>query len=407
METEQMSTEDVLSDTTRILHIHSHKTGRFTSLAVPVHRSSTVLFRNMESLRQKYADKGEAWAYGLQENPTQQELANKLAYIEGGKYALLMPSGLAAISLVQLSLLHSGDELLLPDNVYEPNRYHAEWLAENFAIRVRFYDPGQVAKLEKMLTAKTKLIWLEAPGSITMEIPDIPAITALARKHKVISVLDHTWSGGILCRPFALGVDISVQALTKYQSGGNDVLMGSVVVRDRELHQRLQITRQSMGCNVSSDDCYFILRNLSSLNVRIAAHGERALALANWLTTRPEVVRVLHPALPDCPGHSYWQRDFSGASGLFSVVFHKRYRQAQIDAFIEDLQLFALGYGWGGERSLVMYYQVEDQRSVTTWPPENLPDYEQMGSLVRFYCGFEDPHDLIADVQQSIERHLV
>lgn len=407
MKTEQTSKELIPRDTTRLTHLKVNNPRGFASFSPPVFRASTVLFRNMDALRQAHMDEEESWSYGLHSTPTQYELAQKLAQIEGGKQGLLLPSGLAAISLVQFSLLRSGDELLLADHVYGPNREHAQWLMRDFGITTRFYNPLSVNDLAQLITPKTKLIWIEAPGSITMEIPDIPAITALAKERGVLTVLDNTWSGGLLCRPFDLGVDIAIQALTKYQSGGSDVIMGSVVTADKALHQRLSSTRRTMGWGVSSDDCYLVLRNLPSMAVRIAAHGERSTTLAKWLKRRHEIVRVLHPALPDCPGHLHWQRDFSGVSGLFSVVLHKRYRQAQVDAFIEDLQLFGIGYSWGGSQSLVMHYDVMETRSATTWPPTDWPNADTVGSLVRFYCGLEDARDLIADIKESMTRHLV
>ncbi|MCC7005364.1 MAG: cystathionine beta-lyase [Ottowia sp.] len=379
----------------------------FASLSPPVWRASTVLFPNMEALRQYHASDEESWSYGLQSTPTQYELAQKLAQIEGGYHSLLLPSGLAAFSLIQFTFLRHGDGLLIPDSVYFPNRTHAEWLMRDFGIKVQFYDPMNLPALSKLITAKTKLIFIEAPGSITMEVPDIPAITALAQSRGVITAIDNTWSGGLLCRPFDLGVDITMQALTKYQSGGSDVLMGSIVTRELRLHDQLRTRRRHMGWGVSSDDCYFLLRSLPSMAVRIAQHGANAQALANWLNQRKEVVRVLHPALPDCAGHAFWQRDFSGASGLFSVVFNKRYRQTQVDAFIEDLQLFGIGYSWGGAHSLVMHYDVLSQRSIAVWPPTEWHDRDEVGCLVRLYCGLESPAELIADVEQSMSRHLV
>lgn len=204
-------------------------------------------------------------------------------------------------------------------------------------------------------------------------------------------------------KPFEKGIDISVQALTKYQSGGSDVLMGAVITRDEKLHDRLKRTRMIMGWGVSADDCFLVLRGLSSMPVRLAAHDRAAREVAEWLKRRPEVTRVLHPALPDCPGHEAWQRDFTGGGGLFSLIVHRRYTPEQVDAFVEALKLFAIGWSWGGAHSLAVPYHVETMRPAGTWPPAG---WENAGELVRLYIGLEDTRDLIADLKQAMETHL-
>ncbi|MCS6764480.1 MAG: cystathionine beta-lyase [Candidatus Protistobacter heckmanni] len=377
----------------------------FRAFPTAVSRASTTLFPNVAALREAETQSDPLWSYGLNSTPTQMELAQRLAQMEGGAHCLLLPSGLSAISLTLFACLKAGDEILAPDNAYGPLRTHANWLARDYGLQVRYYDPMLGAGVGALISPQTKLIWIETPGSVTMELPDVPAIAAAARG--ILTAMDHTWTGGLLIRPFELGVDISIQALTKYQSGASDVLMGSVVTRDAALHTRLLKIRKLLGLGVSSDDCYFILRSLPTLAARLRAHEERALALAQWLRERPEVYRVLHPAFPECPGHVNWLRDYSGASSLFSAVFHQRFGQSRIDAFIDDLRLFGIGYSWGGAHSLALPYDIPAMRSAASWPPADWPAREDAGILVRFYCGLEDAPDLIEDVRQSMARHLV
>jgi cystathionine beta-lyase len=231
-----------------------------------------------------------------------------------------------------------------------------------------------------------------------MEVPDVPAITALARERGIVTALDNTYSAGLVFKPFEHGVDISVQALTKYQSGGSDVLMGATITADHDLYLAMKRARMRVGLGVSADDCSLVLRGLPSMQVRYRAHERSALAIAGWLKCRPEVAAVLHPAFDDCPGHAYWKRDFTGAGGLFSVVFDPRYTSAQVDAFVEGLELFALGWSWGGAHSIAMPYDIAAMRTAGTWP--------HRGVLVRFYIGLEHEADLRADIERSLMRHL-
>ncbi|WP_244787285.1 cystathionine beta-lyase [Cupriavidus pauculus] len=375
----------------------------FESFSTPTYRGSTIVFRNLAELR-AYGDRSKTyWRYGLHATPTSEALCQQLAQIEGGGQTLLLPSGMGAISLVYFACLRSGDDVLVPDNVYGPNRDHGEWLAREYGVTVRYYHPSIGAGIAALIQPNTRLIWMEAPGSVTMEVPDSEAIVAAARARGVLTAIDNTWSAGVYFKPFEKGIDISVQALTKYQSGGSDVLMGAVITRDEKLHDRLKRTRMIMGWGVSADDCFLVLRGLSSMPVRLAAHDRAAREVAEWLKRRPEVTRVLHPALPDCPGHDAWQRDFTGGGGLFSLIVHRRYTPEQVDAFVEALKLFAIGWSWGGAHSLAVPYHVETMRPAGTWPPAG---WENAGELVRLYIGLEDTRDLIADLKQAMETHL-
>lgn len=381
---------------TRIVHPDESITPGFESFAAPVTRASTVVFPDLATVRALDWREDSQWRYGLHATPTSAMLTQRLAAIEGGQQALLQPSGLSAISNVYFGILKSGDDVLIPDNVYSPNREHGDWLARDFGITARYYDPLIGGGIADLIRPETKLIWLEAPGSVTMEVPDVRAITAAARARKVVTAIDNTYSAGLAFKPFEHGIDISVQALTKYQSGGSDVLMGATITNDHELHLKLKQARMRLGIGVSSDDCSLVLRALPSMKARFEAHDRSASALAHWLKTRCEIAAILHPAFADCPGHESFKRDFTGAGGLFSVVFDERYSPAQVDAFCEALELFSLGWSWGGAHSLVMPYHIASMRSASRWT--------HRGTLVRFYVGLEDEADLRADIEQALGR---
>ncbi|WP_174364579.1 cystathionine beta-lyase [uncultured Caballeronia sp.] len=380
---------------TRIVHPEDELTPGFQSFSVPVARASTVVFPDLATMRALVWHDDSQWRYGLHATPTSLALAQRLAVIEGGQHALLAPSGLSSISNVYFALVKSGDHVLIPDNAYSPNREHADWLAKDFGLEVTYYDPLIGAGIDALIQPNTRLIWLEAPGSVTMEVQDVPAITKVARAHEVLTAIDNTYSAGLAFKPFEHGVDISVQALTKYQSGGSDILMGAIITADKPLHARIKAARMRMGIGVSSDDCSLVLRSLPSMKIRFEAHDRTALSLARWLKTRPEIAAVLHPALPDCPGHEFFERDFTGAGGLFSMVFDKRYSPAQIDTFVEALANFAIGWSWGGANSLAMPYNIKSMRTAGAWPHE--------GVLVRLYIGLEEEADLRADLERALD----
>ncbi|MCY0388059.1 cystathionine beta-lyase [Robbsia sp. Bb-Pol-6] len=384
---------------TRLLHEDVGLASGFVAFPTPVYRASTVVFPDLATLRDFDLHSDDQWRYGLHQTPTSATLARRLAMIEGGEFCLLQPSGLAAISNVYFALVKQGDDVLVPDNAYQPNRDHGDWLARDFGITVRYYDPMIGAGIRDLIQPNTRLIWIEAPGSVTMEVPDVPAITAVAREAGAVTAIDNTYSAGLGFKPFDHGCDISMQALTKYQSGGSDVLMGALITRDAALHARLKLARMRLGLGVSQDDCSLVLRSLATLALRYGAHDRAALGLATWLKLRPEVSAVLHPGLPDCPGHACWRRDFSHAGGLFSVVFNETYTPGQIDAFVEGLRLFKIGFSWGGAYSLAVPYALDGtMRTARAW--------EHKGTLVRFFVGLESDEDLRADLEQSLVKHL-
>lgn len=377
---------------TRLIHSGYTAPEGFAAFPTAIHHASTVLFKDVAALRSRnWLDKS-AYTYGLHGTPTSFALEARLAEIEDGKYALLAPSGLAAIAMVDFALLKSGDDVLIPDNVYNPNRDLGNWLARDFGISTRYYDPLIGAAIAALIQPNTKLIWTEAPGSVTMEVPDIPAICKAAHDRGVLVAIDNTWSAGIGFRAFEHGVDIVMQALTKYQSGGSDVLMGALITRDQELNHRLGLAHMRLGFGVSMDDVYLVLRGLPSMKLRFDAHDAGARQVAGWLKARPEISKVLHPAFADCPGHEIWQRDFKGAGGLFSVLFDARYSEAQTDRFVDALKLFKIGFSWGGAGSLCVPYRVQHMRK----------NWSDQGQLVRFNIGLEDPRDLISDIEQAL-----
>ncbi|MES2150492.1 MAG: cystathionine beta-lyase [Pseudomonadota bacterium] len=380
------------SQQTKLIHSDYAAPQGFAALPTAIHHASTVLFKDVASMRSGQWREKNAYTYGLHGTPTTFTLEARLAEIEDGNFCLLAPSGLAAIAMVDFALLQTGDDVLLPDNVYNPNRELGKWLTSDFGISARYYDPLIGEGIAALIEPNTKLIWTEAPGSVSMEVPDLPAICKVAHERGVLVALDNTWSAGLALRGFELGVDIIMQALTKYQSGGSDVLMGALITRERALNDRLAMAHMRLGMGVSPDDAFLVMRGLPSMKLRFDAHDAGARKVATWLKARPEIARVLHPAFTDCPGHEIWKRDFQGAGGLFSVVFDARYTEQQTDRFVDALTLFGIGYSWGGANSLVMPYRIQAMRQA--WP--------DAGVLVRFNIGLEDADDLIADIEQAL-----
>ncbi len=373
-----------------------------------VFKASTVFFPSVAAMRHfEWKDKT-AYTYGLHGTPTTYTLEERLCTLEGGTQCLLVPSGLAAIANVALAMLKSGDEVLIPDNAYGPSKALAEAELAHWGISHRFFDPMQPQDLASKISPKTRLVWLEAAGSVTLEFPDLIEQVRLCRSAGVLCALDNTWGAGLAFQPFdlqpgaqpALAVDISVHALTKYPSGGGDLLMGSVITTDAALHLQLKLCHMRLGLGIGANDAEAVLRGLPSLPLRYAAHDTVARALAQWCHARAEFAQVLHPALPDSPGHAAWQAlctDAPGhAAGLFSVIFKPDYSQAQVDAFCDALTLFKIGYSWGGPISLVMPYQLASMRQ--SWPA-----HLQQGTLVRFAIGLEAGADLQADLAQALQ----
>jgi cystathionine beta-lyase len=389
-----MPEEKALS--TQLIHHPYQPPAGFMAPQPGVYKASTVIFPNVAALQARDWKEKAGYTYGLHGTPTTFLLEERIATLEGGTHTLLVPSGLAAITLVDMALLNSGDEVLIPDNAYGPGKELARQELSHWGIAHRFYDPANPAALAAMIGPATKLLWLEAPGSITMEFPDLSALVRVARDKGVLSALDNTWGSGLAFNAFdlgeGLGVDISAHALTKFPSGGGDVLMGSVTTRDHALHLRLKGTHMRMGWGVGMNDVEAVLHALPSLALRYAAQDAAGRTLAMWWQQQPQVSQVLHPALPGSPGHAHWASLCSQAAGLFSVVFDERHERSQVHAFVDALQLFKLGYSWAGPVSLVVPYDLSVIRPGSAW----------RGTLVRFSLGLEDVADLRADLAQAL-----
>ena len=371
----------------------------FDALPPGIFKASTVFFPNVAATRSRRWDDKSGYTYGLHGTPTTFTLEARLATLEGAQHVLLAPSGLSAITLVDMALLSAGDEVLLPDNVYGPSRSFAAHELKQWGIAYRLYDPMDPASLVAALTEKTKLVWLEAPGSVTLEFPDLRTLVREARVHapQAVVALDNTWGAGIAFNAFDLGegqaVDVTVHALTKYPSGGADVLMGSVACRDDALHQRLAWCHSRLGLGVGANDVEALLRGLPSLALRYAAQDAAGRRVAAWCAGRAEFVRVLHPALPDSPGHAHWAGLCSAAAGLVTVEFDPRTSAAQVDAFVDALRLFRIGWSWGGPVSLAVPYQPKAMRALAT---------PYRGTLVRLCIGLEAVEDLVGDLAQAL-----
>jgi cysteine-S-conjugate beta-lyase len=355
----------------------------------PVYHGSTVLYPNAADLAAHRA----RYQYGRRGTPTSEALESALRDLEGPNCAgvALLPSGLAAISTALMATMQSGDHILVTDSVYRPTRTFCDKALKRLGVETTYYDPLIGADITKLFKPNTRAVFTEAPGSQSFEMQDIPAIAAAAHARNAVVLMDNTWATPLFFRPLDYGVDLVIQAGTKYIVGHSDVMLGTVSA-NAALYPRLKDTVTTFGLCVGPDDIYLSLRGLRTMGVRLARHQESGLIVARWLAARPEVLRVLHPALETDPGHAVWRRDFSGASGLFSVVL-KPASEAAVHAFLDTLTLFGMGFSWGGYESLVISFECASYRSATTWNPG--------GPTLRFHIGLEEPADLIADLENG------
>ena len=375
----------------------------FEVMAPGVHKASTVFFPTVQAMRERQWMDKSAYTYGLHGTPTTFILEERIATLEGGQYCVLAPSGLSALALVNQAFLSAGDAMLLPDNVYSPSKSLAEGEMQRWGIGHDLYDPMSPADLAKRITPSTRLVWLEVPGSVTLEFPDLKALVqvvahanqarAAQGQPLIITALDNTWGAGVAFCSFDLGVDVVMQALTKYPSGGADVLMGSVVTRDPALHKALLLTHMRLGLGVGANDAELVLRGLPNTHLRYHAQDQSTRELAQWMSGQSQVDRVFHPALQGSPGHEHWAAMASAAACLFSVVFKPSVPHAQVDAFCDRLQLFRIGYSWAGPISLCVPYDIPSMRR-HSWP--------HAPRLVRFAIGLEAVDDLKADLAQAL-----
>lgn len=381
---------------TRLIHAGRSKKWTGTAVNPPVVRASTIVFDTMQELKEATKQRGNRVPfYGRRGTQTHFAFQEAMCELEGGAGCALYPCGAAAISGALLSFLKQGDHLLMVDNAYEPTRALCDKLLSGLGIETTYYDPMVGAGIANLIKPNTRVIFLESPGSLTMEVQDIPAICQIAQAHNIITILDNTWASPILCQPFELGVDISVQAATKYIIGHSDVMLGTASANAKYWPQ-LREYSYLMGYCASADDVYAASRGLRTLGVRLKQHEQSALKIAHWLANRPEVATIRHPAFSENPGQPFFKRDFTGSNGLFSFVL-KHGTAEQVQAFIEGMQHFKMGFSWGGYESLITAtMNVQAMRTVTTW--------SYSGPLLRLHIGLEDPDDLIADLEQAFSR---
>jgi cystathionine beta-lyase len=381
---------------TRLIHSDVQVPEGYRSLASPVFRGSTTLFPDAASVDDNWDQFEVGYTYGLYGTPTTLELAGKICELEKGYRTIITPGGQGAISLINLAFLKSGDHILIPQSVYTPNRKLASHVLRRFGVETDFYRPDIRGGIQELFRENTRLVWCESPGSITMEIQDVPAIVKAAHSHSLLVALDNTWSAGVYFDAFAHGVDITMQALTKYVAGHSDVLLGSVTVKEKGLYQQLGATQQLLGSASSPDDCSLALRGMRTMAVRLKHIEASALRIARWLAARPEIERVLHPAIEGSPGHELWKRDFTGSAGVFSIVFQPQVPKSAVLKFVDGLELFEIGYSWGGVTSLAVAYDFHGSKG--------RPDYGHR--IVRLNTGLEDTEDLIEDLDQSLREAL-
>ncbi len=386
-----MSGKDKRPDT-KLVHGGRRKEWLGGMVNVPVARTSTVLFEDVASIDAAYPPRDGTLSYGRNGTPTLWSLAEALTELEPGAAGTrLYPSGAAAVSFALASVLEPGDELLMVDNAYLPTRTFCDQALKRYGIATRYYNPrATAAEVEAMLSDSTKAIFMESPGSLTFEVQDVPGLCAIARQRGITTLVDNTWATPLFFQALAHGVDLSILACTKYVSGHADVMLGSVTATE-EYWEKLNRTARLYGQSVSPDDAYLAARGLRTMGVRLRRHEDSAIKIARWLIDQPLVAGVLHPALKGCPGHEYWKRDFTGSSGLFAIVL-KQVDEASAARFVESLELFGIGYSWGGFESLAL--PVHPKRTASKAPA---------GPIVRLHIGLEDPDDLMADLGRAFQ----
>ncbi|HTV89358.1 MAG TPA: cystathionine beta-lyase [Stellaceae bacterium] len=380
---------------TLLTHVGRHPEANHGAVNPPVYHASTILSQDMAEWERKRAGPPFTGVrYGLHGTPGTFALEELLAKIEGGYRAMLMSSGLAAVTAPLQALLGAGDHCLMVDSCYGPARNFCDGILKRCGIETTYYDPLVGEGIARLIRPNTKVVYCESPGSLTFEVQDIPAIAAAAHQRGAKVLMDNTWGTPYLFRSFEHGVDVSIHAATKYIGGHSDILLGAVITTE-ECFLPVRTAMAQIGHSAGPDDVFFALRGMRTLSVRLERHQKNALEVAHWLQTRPEVSRVLYPALPEDPGHAIWQRDFLGACGLFGVVLRPAPKEA-VHAFIDALDLFGIGASWGGFESLIQPANPERGRTATTWRAE--------GPLVRLHIGLEDPQDLIADLAQGLDK---
>lgn len=386
-----------MKEDTKIVHKGLDPESNHGIINPPVYHASTIAWGSVEEMKYRIEHRYDpgVYIYGRHGTPTHTALEEAYAAVSGGYRSVAVASGLAAINAAMLAFLEQGDHVLMVDSAYGPARNFCDNVIGRFGVETTYYDPSIGAGIRELIRDNTKIVYVEAPGSLTFEMQDIPAIAAEAHKANCVVVMDDTWSAGVYFKAFEHGVDVCAMAATKYVVGHSDVMMG-LITSTEACWDRVRPSAAVLGANSGPDDVYLALRGLRTIKVRLKRHQETGMALANWLQARPEVDRVLHPALPSFPGHDLWKRDFTGASGLFSFVLKDEFPDQRIAAMLDGMEFFAMGASWGGFESLILPADPTAARTATKWTGP--------GQLIRIHAGLEDPEDLIADLDSGFNR---
>ena len=387
-----------MREETTVVHSGLHPERHHGAVNPPVFHASTILSENVAEFRrrrQNWILEQPGTYYGRFGTPTIEALQEAIAALEGGHRTVVYPSGLAACAGALLAFLSAGDQLLMSDTVYGPTRNFATGFLKRFGVSTTFFDPLAGSSIESLIRPETRVIYLESPGSLTFEVQDVPAIAEAAHRRGITVIADNTWGTPLYFKPFAHGVDVSVQAATKYIVGHSDAMLGAITCT-KEAWPRLRRSTHELGQTAGPDDVYLGQRGLRTLAVRLKQHWKAGVALAEWIARQPEVERVLHPALPGDPGHAIWKRDFTGACGLFGVVLKEGITERALGAMIDGLELYGIGSSWGGFESLIVPFDPRETRSATQWPHK--------GPCFRIHAGLENEEDLIADLEAGFER---
>ena len=391
---EDSGRSQLVSPATTLVHSTSPSASRAGLLNPPVHRASTILYETVEDYIGRHSRIYDDVIYGLYGTETTFALASAIAELEGGRQTVITSSGTAAIALSLSAFLKAGDHLLVIDTAYRTTRRFCDEILADYGVETTYFPPAIGGEIASLIRPNTRMAFLETPGSLTFELPDIRAITAVTRARGIITALDNTWATPMLFRPIEHGVDISIAAATKYLSGHSDVMLGAMTAATEEIYKRLKDTAARWGNSASADDCYFVHRGLRTLDVRLERHNRTALELTAWFGRQPEVRKVLYPALSSDPNHAIWKRDFNGASGLFGVLLDPM-SAAEISTFFNGLELFKMGASWGGFESLM----------VPAWPPPvRSCSAVDEGTLIRVHAGLETTEDLIGDLAAAFDR---
>ena len=376
---------------TRLAQLGRMSEAHYGFVNTPVYRGSTVLFKTLDDL-----ERGRArYTYGTAGTPTVESLESAWTALTGGAGTVLCPSGLAAVAMALMATLRHGDHLLVPDSVYLPTRSFCSSFLDRFGIETTYYDPLLGGPLESLVRENTAAIFLESPGSQTFEVQDVPRITGFARKRGIKTIIDNTWATPLFFRAHEHGCDLSVEAGTKYLSGHADLLLG-LVSANAESWPALKKAHQSMAMLAGPEDCYLALRGMRTLHIRLREAQARGLEMARWLGSQPEVMTILHPAFPSCPGHELWKRDFKGSTGVFTIILRPAFGRAALANMLDHLSIFGMGYSWGGFESLVIPFDCRGYRTATQWSPG--------GCALRLQIGLEDLEDLKADLRAGLDR---